>query len=261
MIEYTFSIAELEYFLVVFARVSCFVFVVPFFNMGNTPRRFRAGLSVFLAYLVYHVTLPHEALVYSTVLEYAIIILKEGITGILIGFSTSICNSIVLFAGRLVDMEIGFSMVNAMDPTTRENATITGLYYQYMVMLILLISNLYQYVITALAETFTLIPVNGAVFHSDQILTAFIQFMGEYISIGFRICLPIFCVILIVNVILGILAKVAPQLNMFVIGMQLKILVGLCVMFLTVGMLPYAADFINTEMKTMMVSFVEAMMS
>ena len=71
----------------------------------------------------------------------------------------------------------------------------------------------------------------------------------------------VFCVMLITNVILGIMAKVAPQLNMFAVGMQIKLLLGLGVMFLTVGMLPYISDMIFTEMKTMMVTFVEAMMA
>lgn len=66
---------------------------------------------------------------------------------------------------------------------------------------------------------------------------------------------------MITNVILGIMAKVAPQLNMFAVGMQVKLLLGLGVMFLTVGMLPYISDMIFTEMKTMMVTFVEAMMA
>lgn len=260
MIDYTFSIAELEYFLVVMVRITGFVFIVPFFNMGNTPKRFRVALSIFLAYLVYQTSLPHEVLAYGTVLEYAIIIMKEAVTGILIGFSAYICNTIVLFAGRLVDMEVGLSMANAIDPTTKEQATLTGFYYQYMVILILISSDLYQYIITALSESFQLIPVNGAVFHMDKLFSSFIRFMGEYINIGFRICLPIFGSILIVNVILGILAKVAPQMNMFAIGIQIKLLIGLGVMFLTVSMLPYAADFIYTEMKTIMVSFVEALM-
>lgn len=261
MIDYTFSIAELEYFLVVMVRITGFVFIVPFFNMGNTPKRFRVALSVFLAYLVYQTSLPHEVLAYNTVLEYAIIIMKEAVTGILIGFSAYICNTIVLFAGRLVDMEVGLSMANAIDPTTKEQATLTGFYYQYMVILILISSDLYQYIITALSESFQLIPVNGAVFNMDKLFSSFIRFMGEYINIGFRICLPIFCSILIVNVVLGILAKVAPQMNMFAIGIQIKLLIGLGVMFLTVNMLPYAADFIYTEMKIIMVSFVEALMT
>lgn len=261
MIDYSFSIEELEYFLVVIVRVAGFVSIVPYFGMGNTPRRFRAALSVFLAYLVYHASLPHEVLAYDTVFGYAIIIMKEAITGILIGFSASICNSVVLFAGRLVDMEIGLSMANAIDPTTREQSTLTGFYYQYMVVLILITSDMYQYIVTALGESFTLIPVNGAIFHTDKLMTAFVRFMGEYINIGFRICLPIFASILIVNVVLGILAKVAPQMNMFAIGIQIKLLVGLGVLFLTVNMLPYVADFIYTETKTMMVAFVEAMMA
>lgn len=261
MIDYSFSIGELEYFLVVLSRVACFVLVVPFFNMGNTPRRFRICLSIFIAYLIYQTGTPHEELVYSTILEYSLIIMKECVVGILIGFGALVCNSIILFAGRNVDMEIGFSMVNAMDPSSRENATITGLFYQYTFMLIFMISGLFEYLIQALNETFQLIPVNGAIFNRDALMEAFIKFMGEYLNIGFRICLPVFCCTLIVNVILGILAKVAPQMNMFAVGMQIRIFVGLGVMFLTVGMLPYAADFIYTEMKTIMVSFVKAMMA
>ena len=84
--------------------------------------------------------------------------------------------------------------------------------------------------------------------------------MSDYILIGFRIVLPIFCVILLLNAILGVLAKVSPQLNMFAVGIQLKVLAGLTAMFLTTGMLPGAADFVYKEMKKMVVSFIGGMM-
>ena len=77
--------------------------------------------------------------------------------------------------------------------------------------------------------------------------------------IGFRICLPVFAAMLLLNAILGILAKIAPQMNMFAVGMQLKILVGLSVLFLTAGLLPNISNFVFTEMKRMMVSFVGGM--
>ena len=67
-----------------------------------------------------------------------------------------------------------------------------------------------------------------------------------------------FCVILLLNSILGVLAKVSPQMNMFSVGIQLKILTGLVVMFLTAGMLPGAADFIFEEMQQMTAAFVES---
>jgi len=87
-----------------------------------------------------------------------------------------------------------------------------------------------------------------------------ITFMSDYIVIGFRIVLPIFCVVLLLNAVLGILAKVSPQMNMFAVGIQIKILVGLSVIFFTIGMLPGAADFVFEEMKKMMVSFAGGMM-
>ena len=98
------------------------------------------------------------------------------------------------------------------------------------------------------------------VFHGESLLNAVISFASEFIILGFRIALPVFCVMLIGNCILGIMAKLAPQMNMFSVGIQIKLLLGLGVMFLTIGMLPYIADFIFTEMKTMMVTFVEALM-
>lgn len=261
MIDYSFSLYELEYYLLIFVRVTCFIFACPFFSMNNTPRRVRITLGVFLSYLLYQTMYPHEIIAYDSLLEYSVIVFKEGMTGVLIGLSTSMCNSIALFAGRLIDMEIGLAMASEYDPTTRETSSVTGILYQYLVMLILMITNLHHYLIKALAETFTLIPLNGAIFSGDKIVSAFVSFMSGYINIGFRICLPIFCVLMITNCILGIMAKVAPQMNMFAVGMQIKLLMGLGVLFLTVGMLPHISEFVLTEIKTVMVSFVEAIMA
>lgn len=260
MIDYSFSIAELEYFLLIFTRVTCFISVAPFYGMNNTPLRVKIGLGFFTSLLIHTATMPHEALVYHTVLSYAAIVLKEAATGLLVGYGANICTMIISFAGHIVDMESGLSMASLMDPTTREQTSISGVFYQYIIMLILLVSGMYRYILGALIDTFELIPVNGAIFRADSLLNAMLQFMSDYIIIGFRICLPVFVAMLLLNVVLGILAKVSPQMNMFSVGMQLKILVGFSVIFLTVGMIPDAASFIFDEMKKMMVAFVEGMM-
>ena len=156
-------------------------------------------------------------------------------------------------------MEMGLSMASLFDPATKQQTTITGVYYNYMVLLLLMISGMHRYLLKALAETYELIPINGAVFHDDALLQALITFMGDYIIVGFRICLPIFAVMIILNAVLGILAKVSPQLNMFAVGIQMKVLVGFCVLFVTTAMLPDAAGFIYEQMKRMVVSFVRVM--
>ena len=232
MINYAFSIYDLEYFLLILVRVSCFVFIAPFFSMSNTPRRIRAAFSICTALLLYQALTPGEVVAYETTLEYAVIVVKEAVTGLLIGFSANVCTAVVNFAGSIADMETGLSMVTLMDPTTRENTSITGVLYQYVLMMMLIASGMYRYLFGALAD---------------------------YVMLGFRIVLPIFCVILLLNAVLGILAKVSPQMNMFAVGMQLKILVGLSVLFLTAGMLPGMADMVFQEIRDLTAAFVGAM--
>lgn len=260
MIDYSFSYAELEFFLLVFTRVTCFIYIAPFFGMSNTPRQVKIGLGIFVSILITAMLSPHEQIVYNTVEGYAVIVMKEAVTGLLIGLAANLCMSIVALAGQIVDMDIGLAMATVFDPTTNQQVSITGVYYQYVVMLMLIVSGMYRYLLQALVDTFTLIPVNGAIFREDALLNTMLMFLKDYIVIGFRICLPIFIVILLLNVILGVLAKVSPQLNMFSIGIQIKILVGIGVLFFTVGMLPGASNFIFKEMKKMMVAIVEGMM-
>lgn len=259
MINFSFSIYDLEYFLLIFIRVSCFVFIAPFFSMKNTPATVRVGISFFTAMLLYQVLTPSDIVEYNSVLEYAVIIMKEVIVGLLIGFAASICTSIVNFAGSIADMETGLSMATLLDPATNESTSITGAFYQYVLMLMMIATGMYRYLFGALADTFVLIPVSGAVFHGDSLLASMLEFLSDYIIIGFRIVLPIFCTMLLLNAVLGVLAKVSPQMNMFAVGIQLKILVGLTVIFFTAGMLPGTADFIFQEMKKMIVSFVGAL--
>ena len=259
MIDFSFSIYDLEYFLLIFTRVSCFVFLAPFFSMKNTPATIRVGISFFTAMLLYQSLTPANIVEFDSVLEYAVIVMKEAIVGLLIGFAASICISIVNFAGSISDMETGLSMATLMDPTTQENTSITGVFYQYVLMLMMIATGMYRYLFGALADTFTLIPVNGAVFRGDALLTSMLGFLGDYVVIGFRIVLPVFCTMLLLNTVLGVLAKVSPQMNMFAVGIQLKILVGLSVIFITAGMLPGTADYIFEEMKQMIQSFVGAL--
>ena len=104
-----------------------------------------------------------------------------------------------------------------------------------------------------------MIPINGQIFDWGHLATGFITYMADMFVIAFRIMLPIFACIMILNSILGIMVKVSPQMNMFAVGMQLKILVGFMTLFLTVKLLPSIANFIFTEMRKIMVLFVEGM--
>lgn len=234
------------------------MFIAPFFGMNNTPNRVKVGVALFISILMFY-TIPEETLSYGTEIGYAVLVLKEGITGLLIGYAANICNSIILYAGTIIDMDIGLSMATVFDPASRTEVSVTGNLYQYVILLLLILSNMHQYILRALVDSFSLIPLGGTVFHMDALLTTMIRYCGDLFVIAFRIVLPVFACIMIMNAILGIMAKVAPQMNMFAVGIQIKLLAGLAVLFLTVFLLPSIANFIFNEMKLLIVSFIEGM--
>lgn len=259
MINYEFTLYTFEYFLMILVRVASFVFIAPFFGMNNTPARVKIGVSAFLALILYQIILPKEVLEYSGVIEFAIIVLKEGITGLLIGFAANICNSIIVFSGKVIDMEIGLAMANMYDPMTKAQSGLTGTMYNYFIMILLIVTDMHHYILRALVDTYQVVPVNGAEFNWDHLLGSMLMYMVDMMIIGFRIALPIFACSMILSCILGIMAKVAPQMNMFAVGMQIKVLLGLSIMFLTIALLPNISGMIFTEMKRMIVSMIEGM--
>ncbi|WP_022767236.1 MULTISPECIES: flagellar biosynthetic protein FliR [unclassified Butyrivibrio] len=260
MINHTFSYGDLEVYLLIVVRIMSFIFVCPFFGGRQTPNIVKVGYGLLLSILLYG-AVPFYPPDYNTVAGYTVIVLKEAMVGLLIGFAVTMCQQITAFAGSVVDMQIGLSMVSMMDPATNQQVTITGSLYSQYLTLALIITGMYQYILKALVDSFTLIPINGAVIHSDRMLNTMLAFMKNYIVIGFRICLPIFIITFITNVVLGVLAKVSPQMNMFSVGIQIKIVVGLVIMFITVTMLSDASNFIFINMKEMIQQFVYSMQS
>lgn len=258
MVNYTFSLTNFEILILILVRISCFVHVAPFYGTKNVPAKLKIGLSVFITLLVYEFV-DKTAIGYTGLFGYAVIVLKEGITGLLIGLAANICNSIILFAGNIIDMDIGLSMVTEFDPTMNTQVTITGNMYNYFILLLLVATDMHHYILRALIDSYQVIPVNGQVFDWGSLLITMTRFMTDMFVIAFRIVLPVFACIMILNCILGIMAKVAPQMNMFAVGMQMKILVGFMVMFITVPLLAGIGDFIFSEMKRMMVSVIEGM--
>ncbi|MCR4997760.1 MAG: flagellar biosynthetic protein FliR [Butyrivibrio sp.] len=260
MLDYSFSYGDLEIYLLIVVRLMTFIYVCPFFGGNQTPNIVKIGYGLLISVLLYG-AVPFYPPEYNTVAGYTIIVLKEAMVGLLIGLSVTLCQQIAAFAGSIVDMQIGLSMVSIMDPATNQQITITGTIYSQYLTMALIVSGMYQYILKALVDSFTLIPINGAVINSDKMLEVLIGYMKDYTVIGFRICLPIFIITFITNVVLGVLAKVSPQMNMFSVGIQIKIIVGLMIMFITVTMLTDASNFILIHTKEMIQDFVASMQS
>lgn len=257
MINYEVAMAQFEIFILILMRMASFIAVAPFFNTANTPRKTKVAFAFFLAVLMYGMQ-PDMSVEYNGVIEYAVIILKEVLVGLFLGAMASFCVQIIMFAGKIIDMDTGLSMAQIMDPTTRVQVGIFGNFYYYLLLLLLIISGLHYYLIEAIFETYKVIPI-GKVAFSPSIYNVVIEFMSDYFVIGFRIALPVFAATLLLNCILAILARIAPQMNMFVVGMQLKIFVGIFAVFFTIRMMPSVSSFIQGEIEKVLASLVRGM--
>ncbi len=242
----SFTLSNLEMLLFIAARITGFIFTAPLFSVKNVPQRAKVLFSVALSIIVY-ITLKGNYIEYNGIIEYTVILIKEVLCGMTLGLFCHIAYYIITMAGQMIDTEIGFSSAQEFDPSTNIQTTISSTFFGYAVMLMLIVTNMHLYIIKAVIDSFKIVPVGG-VSISGNIFNVMLGFIRDYMIIAFRIILPIFAAMLVVNTILAILAKAAPQMNMFVIGFQLKIFIGLMVLMIMMMFLPAISDLIFNKM-------------
>ena len=258
MVSQSFSLESFEYFLLILTRVATFVFIAPFYSQRGVPNQVKIGVSALLSILVLFTIEPEEA-EYISEIGFAVLVVKEALTGFLIGWAANICNYILMFAGNLIDMDIGISMATQFDPTYNTQVTITGNIYTQCVFMLLITSGMYRLILRTLIDTFSVIPLGGTVFRTDVLVEALTLYLVDVFLLGFRIMMPIFGAILVMNCVLGIMAKVAPQMNMFSVGIQIKVFCGLGILFVMVFLFPDVAEMLFSEMRLMMGNMLDGM--
>lgn len=247
--SFTISTLTLEAFLLVLVRIACFMAIAPIFGHNSLNARMKISIAFFVAVVLFDVVQPDLPL-YSDVLGFTILVLQEALVGLLLGFVAGLSMKALAIAGEFIDREIGFSMATTFDPT-QGMVTITGDLYDKIVCLVIMITNLHYYILSAAAQSFELVPVGQVVLNPAVIYTSLISFIMQMFSIGFRIAMPVFLGATMLNVILGVLAKSSPQMNMFAIGMQLKVFVGLALLAICIMFVPNIANYIMERMQEM----------
>lgn len=251
----SFTIKNIEYALLIFIRVTAIVSVTPLFGNNAVPVRVKAAISFFLSIIMIN-TVDYTAVSYVGTIGYSVLVMKEAITGLVIGIGSGFCLYILNYSGHFIDMELGLSMAMEFDPTSNLQSTITANFLSHLFIIMFLMSDMHYFIIDALNESYKAIPIGGANIDAG-LYHIIVKYIVDYFVIALRIALPIFACVFVINIILGILAKVAPQMNMFVIGMQLKIFVGLFILYMIMGMLPGIVDFIFEEMRELTGMFMD----
>lgn len=256
MIEQSFSIYHLEYFLAILARVMGAMVFAPIFGNLTVTRRVRIMLGIGVALILY-AAYPYTPLNYTTFIGYTVIVVKELVVGLTLGFTANMVLTIINAAGQFIDRELGFSMVSNFDQTFNTETTISAQFYSMLVMILMLVLNLHYYILSALSDSFTLIPLGNVTIDTGELYDTMIGYITQYFIIALRISLPVLIAIMLLNVVLGVLAKTAPQMNMFVVGIQLKIFVGFGVIAVTLPFLSTITGYLYEQMQKVVMDVLQ----
>lgn len=219
-----------ELFLLVFVRISGIFLFSPLFGSQNIPNIFKLGFSFIFSLLL---TLNLGVNYFGQLDEnFVILIIKELIIGIMIGYISYVFFSAFYILGQIVDMEIGFGMVNVIDPQNKVQIPVMGNFYYILAFLLFLLINGHHLLIKALVDSYKYIPI-GELIINEAIISQLVNILSKTFSLGFKIASPIVIVILLVDILLGVLSRTIPQMNVFVVGMPLKIIVGMLIIVFT----------------------------
>ena len=221
-----FSIQDIYRVFLIMFRAGALLMTVPVFGHASIPRLVRVWLMVIIAVLVFPAATVSEIQLPSTTFHLAMVILSELAVGFSMGFAIIIIFSAVQFAGHLIGLQMGLAVANIMDPMSSVQISIIGEFYYLVSLMVFILIDGHHHVIEALVLSYELIPISGAVFNAG--LGEFIIILtGSLFIVGLKLSAPVIITLFIVNIVMGIVARTVPQMNVFIVGFPLAIGVGL----------------------------------
>ena len=235
--ELQFPVAEVMRFVIVLTRLSGIMLCAPFFTGGYMPIYIRAVFTLFAA-LALTPALPLGNIPAEPSLgSIAILLLFEILFGIVIGFAALCIFAGIQLGGQIMAFNIGFAMINLIDPQTQVNMPIFSFILNYVALLLFILINGHHFFLMAVYESFKTLPVGGFVFNGP-LVNQIAGFTASVFVIGIKIAGPIIVVIIIVDVIVGLIGRSAPQIHVLVVGMPLKIMAGFAVLSVSLYFMP-----------------------
>lgn len=228
------EIEVLKLFLLVLARVSGLVVTAPILSSNNFPVLGKIGLIGLTSYVItptlpaLDLPLPAEAL------PFALMGAGELIIGLVIGLVMQLLFAAIQVAGQVMDMQSGFGLINVFNPALETQFPLFGFLFFILAILYLFATSGHRMIIRALAATYDRIPVGG--FSPDTpVLMQFVGWSGLMFHDAILLAAPVTAAMMLAYVTMGLMGRVIPQINLFVVGFPLTIATSLIVVAMSIG--------------------------
>ncbi len=248
-----FFLYNFKIFFLIFVRITSLFFTAPFFSSEDLPLQIRTGIAFFTAIIIFPVVNGSLDLTPDVnSIAYVINIINQIIIGIIIGLTAQIFYLIFQVSGQFYTIQIGFGMINTMDPLSQTEIAILGTFQGIIGMIVFLYISGHHFLIYAITKSFAYFPLfsfNLSGFTIEMLTVA----VTKMFYLGFMFAIPLIGIIFIMTMILGLLAKIAPQMNLLMLSFPLNILVGLATLLIIQALLLesskeifyYMMDYIN----------------
>ena len=247
-----FDWAALTAFLFITARVSGFILFNPILGRTNIPAAFRTGMTLVLSVFVASVS-TQQVPVPAGVVELCVRLLLEIAVGFLLGMAVNFFFYIPQLAGDMVDTQMGMTMNQMYDPGTSANMSVTGQILNVLMTLLFFAGGGHLTLLRLFLTSEQIVPF-GQVSIGLPAYNLMLELFVECTVLAVKLCMPILAAELIAQVGMGVLMKVIPQINVFAINIELKVIVGLALLFILT--IPFSEFLIDAE-RTMLESLRE----
>jgi flagellar biosynthetic protein FliR len=245
------STAEIIRFGIVLVRLSGIMIFAPFFSNQSIPVQIRVVFTL-VATLVLAPALPLQVLPAGLDLAtVTTVFINEILVGAILGIAASFIFAGFQFAGQIISFQLGFSLINVIDPQTQVEAPVFSFIYNYVGLLFFLLINGHHWFLLAISESFRFLPVGGI--HLQAPLLAYIiRLSAQVLVIGIRVAGPVIAVTVITDIVMGVIGRAAPHIYIIIVGMPLKILVGFGCLSFSFYFLPrFLEDLYSSLFKTL----------
>lgn len=216
----------------VFIRVTGMFVSAPVLNTNRIPMPVKVGLAFLMSIVLFPLVGGAVNTLPSDLFPYVILVLKELLVGLSIGFVATMIFSAVHMAGEISDMQSGFAFAALIDPTSGERTSIIGQFQINMAWLIFLGVNGHHVMINGVADSFRMVPLGNAAL-DGRVISSVLVMCSQVFIIGLQIGAPVVGAVLLGDIALGVLARTVPQLNILVLGFPIKMMLGLIVLMLS----------------------------
>lgn len=222
-----FTWYEYQSILLIVIRITAMIAAAPFLGDKRIPVIAKVGLGCLVALILLPLIqfLPSS---YKTAPGFIYAAMREGMIGITIGFIARLLFIGIQFSGQFVSLQMGFAMAQLFDPSTENNVPVLGEFYYILAILIYLIIGGHGFLFEAIKHSFEVIPLNG-ISLQDEFFRVLTRITGDVFVIALKIAAPVFVSILIIDLALGLISRLVPQMNVFIFGFPVKISAGILI--------------------------------